>query len=75
VLFHTGDYTSPAVVDFLSAKNFHGVCGNMDPFAVKAVLPEKKIVEIGGFRFGLIHGWGSPRVWRKECSPSSTTWM
>ena len=61
VLIHVGDYTSPVVVDFLCSKNFHGVYGNMDPFAIKAVLPEKKIVEIGGFRFGLIHGWGSPR--------------
>ena len=59
VLFHVGDYTSPVVVDFLSSKNFHGVHGNMDPVDIRAVLPEKKIVEIGGFRFGLIHGWGS----------------
>ena len=61
VLFHVGDYTSPAVVDFLSSRDFYGVHGNMDPFSIKAVLPEKKIVEISGFRFGLIHGWGSPR--------------
>jgi hypothetical protein len=61
VLFHAGDYTSPVVVDFLSSRNFHGVYGNMDPPAIRAVLPERKILEIGGFRFGLIHGWGSPR--------------
>jgi len=61
VIFHVGDYTSPVVVDYLGSKNFHGVYGNMDPYAIKDVLPEKKIVEIGGFRFGLIHGWGSPR--------------
>jgi uncharacterized protein len=59
VLFHAGDYTSPVVVEFLSSKNFHGVYGNMDPLGIRAVLPEKKIVELGGFRFGLIHGWGS----------------
>jgi putative phosphoesterase len=59
VLFHVGDYTSPVVMEFLSSKNFHGVCGNMDPLGIRAVLPEKKIVELGGFRFGLIHGWGS----------------
>jgi uncharacterized protein len=59
VLFHVGDYTSPVVVEFLSSKNFHGVYGNMDPLGIRAVLPEKKIVELGGFRFGLIHGWGS----------------
>jgi putative phosphoesterase len=59
VLFHVGDYTSPVVLEFLSSKNFHGVHGNMDPMDIRAVLPEKKIVEISGFRFGLIHGWGS----------------
>jgi putative phosphoesterase len=59
VLFHVGDYTSPVVVDFLSSKNFHGVYGNMYPVDIRAELHEKKIVEIGGFRFGLIHGWGS----------------
>jgi len=59
VLFHVGDYTSPVVMEFLSSKNFHGVHGNMDPLGIRAVLPEKKIVELGGFRFGLIHGWGS----------------
>ena len=61
MIFHVGDYTSPVVVDYLGSKNFHGVYGNMDPYAIKDVLPEKKIVDIGGFRFGLIHGWGSPR--------------
>jgi putative phosphoesterase len=59
VLFHVGDYTSPVVMEFLGSKNFHGVYGNMDPLGIRAVLPEKKIVELGGFRFGLIHGWGS----------------
>jgi putative phosphoesterase len=60
VLFHVGDYTSPGVVDYLSSRTFHGVYGNMDPVDIRAVLPEKKIVQIGNFRFGLIHGWGSP---------------
>lgn len=60
VLFHVGDYTSPVVLDFLSSKPFHGVYGNMDPLDIRVALPEKKIVEIAGFRFGLVHGWGSP---------------
>jgi putative phosphoesterase len=60
VLFHVGDYTAPAVVDFLGSRNFHGVYGNMDPVEIRAVMPEKKIVQIGNFRFGLVHGWGSP---------------
>ncbi|MGD2126416.1 MAG: metallophosphoesterase family protein, partial [Desulfobacteraceae bacterium] len=44
------------------------VHGNMDPVEVKVMLPEKKLVDLGGYRFGLIHGWGpseglEERVW------------
>ena len=68
VILHAGDLVSIDVVDFLSKKEFHGVQGNMDPVEVKAMLPTKKIVEIGPYRIGLIHGWGSSsgledRIW------------
>jgi putative phosphoesterase len=56
---HAGDVTSTAVVDFLSERNFRGVYGNMDPEEVRERLPGKQIVEVGPFRVGLIHGWGS----------------
>lgn len=58
-LFHVGDFTSPLVVEYLRKRPFYGVCGNMDPLEVKALLPEKRVVELGGYRFGLVHGWGS----------------
>nr|HPG72547.1 metallophosphoesterase family protein [Syntrophales bacterium] len=37
-----------------------GVCGNMDPPRVEEEMPVKRVVEIGRFRIGLIHGGGSP---------------
>jgi len=58
LVLHAGDVVSPDVIDFLSAKDFHGVCGNMDPEAVKQLLPGKKILTSGTYRIGLIHGWG-----------------
>ena len=58
-IFHVGDFTSSGVVDYLDRRPFYGVCGNMDPLDVKARLPEKRVVELGAYRFGLIHGWGS----------------
>ena len=58
VIFHAGDFVSEDVVGFLSRKDFHGVCGNMDPVEVKQRLPVKKVVKVGAFRLGLIHGWG-----------------
>ena len=59
-VLHAGDVCSLDIVEFLEKHNFHGVSGNMDPLEVKAKLPDKKIVEIGPYKIGLIHGWGSP---------------
>lgn len=59
-VFHVGDFTSPSIVEYLSERPFYGVYGNMDPFEIKCELPETRIVELGGHRFGLIHGWGPP---------------
>ncbi len=58
LILHAGDVVSTDIVDFLSMKMFHGVCGNMDPSDVQGVLPSKKIIKIGSHRIGLIHGWG-----------------
>lgn len=60
IILHAGDFVSPSIVTFFSSRKvFHGVSGNMDPLEVKGILPEKKVVDIGPFKFGLIHGWGS----------------
>ena len=58
LVLHAGDVVSPDVIDFLNAKDFHGVSGNMDLEAVKQLLPEKKILNSAGYKIGLIHGWG-----------------
>ena len=60
MILHAGDIVSPEVIHFLGRKgNFHGVYGNMDPLDARKLLPEKKLIESGPFRLGLIHGWGS----------------
>ena len=59
MILHAGDFVSPQIVEFLSRNDFNGVCGNMDPMEVKQILPNKKVIELGPFRLGLIHGWGS----------------
>ena len=58
-VLHAGDHVSIDVVDFLSKDNFHGVYGNMDPDDVREILPDKKVIELGSHKIGLIHGWGS----------------
>ena len=60
IILHAGDFVSVEIVRFLSAKNeFHGVQGNMDPFDVREMLPPKKVIEVGLFKIGLMHGWGA----------------
>jgi len=58
LILHAGDVVSSHVVDFLNAKEFHGVCGNMDPVDVRERLSEKRVLNVAGYRLGLIHGWG-----------------
>ncbi len=60
MIIHAGDLISEEIVDFLSQKPLHIVHGNMDNFDIKKKFPKKKILEVSGFRLGLIHGWGSP---------------
>jgi uncharacterized protein len=58
MIIHAGDIVSPNILDFLEKSVCHAVQGNMDPLEIKAVLPEKKIIEVGVHRVGIIHGWG-----------------
>lgn len=60
MILHAGDFVSVEVVRFLgSEKQFHGVCGNMDTIDVRDTLPPKKVIEVGPFNIGLMHGWGA----------------
>ena len=59
IVIHAGDYVSVEVVEFLNRDSFHGVHGNMDSDEIKQILPDKKVIEAGSHRVGIIHGWGS----------------
>ncbi len=63
VLLHAGDFTGEAVLDhleFQDSRPFYGVAGNMDPGPVARRLPGARLLDLGGLRVGLIHGWGAP---------------
>lgn len=61
MILHAGDYVGEEIVLFLEQGNFHGVQGNMDSPDIKQSLPDRRIIRIGPFRVGLVHGWGSSR--------------
>ncbi len=70
LILHAGDLVELKVIDELAKiAPVEAVSGNMDPALVTRKLPAKRIVEAGGFRIGLVHGWGPPaslREWVKH---------
>jgi hypothetical protein len=61
MIVHAGDFVDWSVVQYLSGlKELVAVCGNMDPSEIRKFFPQKRTVELGGFRIGLIHGGGAP---------------
>ena len=60
LIFHAGDLVELSVLTLFNDKEVRAVYGNMDSPRVKEELPEQLLMEINGFKIGLIHGWGSP---------------
>jgi len=60
LILHAGDLVDLRVLDAFGDKDVIAVCGNMDSSNVEDEIPPKRVLEIGRFRIGLIHGWGSP---------------
>lgn len=70
LILHAGDLTTSTVLDELRqiTPNVEAVIGNMDDQTV--ALPIKRLIDAGGLKIGLIHGWGAPmgmrsRIWNE----------
>jgi putative phosphoesterase len=59
LVIHLGDIMGSTVLDYLALFPLEAVCGNMDSLSIRRQLPAKKVIRLGGYRVGLIHGWGS----------------
>ena len=60
LILHAGDLTDVSILHLFGDKEVHAVYGNTDPFAVRNHLSDKLVLDVNGFRLGLIHGWGMP---------------
>jgi hypothetical protein len=62
MVFHAGDMVDLWVIDELKSvcPKVIAVAGNMDQEAVKNKYPTKEIIEVMGYKIGLMHGCGSP---------------
>lgn len=66
LVIHLGDLTRGVILDYLEQYPLQAVAGNMDDPNVHNRLPVKKVLEVGAFRIGLIHGWGAAGDLRKR---------
>lgn len=58
-MLHVGDFTTEAVLeDLRELAPVEAVRGNMDEGGLKALLPERLVVEAEGMRIGLVHDPG-----------------
>jgi len=61
IILHAGDILELAVLDELSrVATTVAVRGNMDHGETERALPEKRVLELSGFKIGLTHGYGAP---------------
>lgn len=60
MVIHLGDLTRSPILDYLEQYPLQAVAGNMDDHIIHSRLPVKKVLAVGAFRIGLIHGWGAP---------------
>lgn len=60
LILHAGDLIVSEVLEVFGKKEVKAVHGNMDVPSVKQDLPDRMILELNGYRVGLIHGWGAP---------------
>lgn len=58
MILHAGDLVAPGLLEVFDGRVVHAVRGNMD-LSTPGV-PIKKIIHVGGFTIGMIHGWGAP---------------
>jgi len=59
MVLHAGDLTSSEILEAFSGKKVVSVRGNMDHYDVSQDFPDKRVIEVEGYRIGLTHGWGA----------------
>lgn len=67
LIIHAGDWQTIEVFHELQTyAKVEGVFGNVDDDTIKDHFPEKRILELGGFKIGITHGHGKGKTTEKR---------
>ncbi|WP_099156925.1 metallophosphoesterase family protein [Virgibacillus ndiopensis] len=67
LIIHAGDWKSLEVYNTLSSYGeVKGVYGNVDKDAVKEFFPLQQVVEVNGYKIGIVHGHGDKKTTEKQ---------
>ncbi|WP_028785009.1 metallophosphoesterase family protein [Thalassobacillus devorans] len=67
IVIHTGDWSSMEVYHTLAAyKNVYGVYGNVDGEEIQRFFPARQIIQLEGFKIGIVHGDGEKKTTEKR---------
>ncbi|MBN1956587.1 MAG: YfcE family phosphodiesterase [Desulfuromonadales bacterium] len=58
MILHAGDHVIDDLDSCFGGIPYYGVCGNMDKLSPE--LPLRRIIRVGRYRIGMVHGWGPP---------------
>ena len=63
LIVHLGDFSTRSVFDALCSLGppLEGVHGNVDDAWLRRTLPQRKVIDVAGIRFGLVHDAGPAR--------------
>ena len=61
-VIHAGDFHAYSVYRELASRyNLTAVIGNRDEFPESEEIPERQVIDVGGFKIGITHGFGPPK--------------
>ncbi|WP_173918083.1 metallophosphoesterase [Halobacillus sp. Marseille-Q1614] len=67
LIIHAGDWQTPEVYEqFQEYGEVVGVYGNIDGPDIQELLPRRQILELNGYRIGLVHGHGEKKTTEKR---------
>ncbi|MCP3032222.1 metallophosphoesterase [Halobacillus sp. A1] len=67
LVIHAGDWQTPDIYEeFQKFGNLYGVYGNVDGEEMKRLVPRRQLLNVEGYKIGVVHGHGEKKTTEKR---------